>query len=231
MDIEESDRTSTRHMSAASTPRDKCSRPRSCQATPAGKIALKKVFICHECAQMKAELEKSEEKVMDLGYKLQLEREKYAEVMGRMEAQQASTLALACIMPEEEVRDDIAVLNKLLVELQIYSSDLRRENQALKTQITVFRGIIEGKIEAEAVFRGLFAEDLVKLEEGYRADIEALDQEYLRCSEASKCKVHSLQMVLDLTTRLFEKWRTTGRVDDEEADMLGARLEAAQEVY
>jgi hypothetical protein len=180
---------------------------------------------------MKAELEKNREKVMDLGYKLQLEREKYAEMMARMESQQASTLALACIMPEEEVRDDMAVLNKLLVELQIYSADLRRENQALKTQITVFRGIIEGKIEAEAVFRGLFAEDLVKLEEGYRADIEALDQEYLRCSEASKSKLHSLQMLLDLSTRLFEKWRTTGRVDDEEADMLGARLEAAQEVY
>lgn len=180
---------------------------------------------------MKAELEKIREKGLDLGYKLQLEREKYVEMMGRLEAQQASTLALACIMPEEEVRDDISVLNKLIVELQIYSADLRRENQALKTQITVFRGIIEGKIEAEAVFRGLFAEDLVKLEEGYRSDIESLDQEYLRCSEALKSKLHSMQMLLNLTNRLFEKWRSTGKVDEEEADMLGARLEAAQEVY
>lgn len=168
---------------------------------------------------------------MDLGYKLQLEREKYEHVIGKLEEQQAAMLSLAYELPEQAIPEDISVLNKLLVELQIYSSDLRRENQALKTQVTVFRGLVEGKIEAEAVFRGLFAEDMAKLEEGYRADIEALDLEYLRCSEALKSKMNGLQFLLELSTRLIEKWRSAGSVDDTEADMLEAKVEAAQQVY
>lgn len=231
MEMEEGDRTSTRHMSAASTPRDKGVRPRSSQASPIRKTAICRAFLCQECLRLKTDLETTREKVMDLGYKLQLEREKHDQMIRRMEEQQAAMLALAYELPEQAIPEDISVLNKLLVELQIYSSELRRENQALKTQVTVFRGLIEGKIEAEAVFRGLFAEDMVKLEEGYRADIEALDQEYVRCSEASKVKMHGLQMLLELSTRLIEKWRTSGSVDDTEADMLAAKLEAAQQVY
>ena len=224
MEIEDS--VSTRHMSAASTPRDRGSKPRSCQVSPNRSTVLKKPFFCPDCELLRVQVDISHSKLINLEYKLRIQREKYEEIISKLEDQQSTSLELLYNQSDIPVQEDISVLNRLVVELQIYSADLRRENQALKTQINVFRELIEGKIEAEAVFRGLFAGDMVKLEESYRADIESLDLEYLRCIETSKTRLSEHDSLLKQTLNLIEKWRYRGEIEETEADMLGAKYES-----
>ena len=234
-DYADSDKASTKHMSAASTPTNNKDvgggmRPRSCQGSPAYRQSSegqKGSFQCQSCLKLRHSLLQSHETIHNLTYKLQIQDEKYSSAIAHLEEKLAREVGLRRDEGEGQVREDVAVMNRMVVELEIYATELRRENQALKMQVDVFRELVENKIEPEAVFRTLFADDLLKLESTYQANLLSLNREYSRCQSVLKARITSLQSLEELVRQLFEKWRGEGRLG-EDGDLLAAKLEAVE---